>query len=107
MPPTIIAIVQLRCDQLERSAAAHDHSSGLHHLREDQSRFTRGDDQNVSQYCELGEIACFRMTDTYGGIPLHEHQCHRLADYVAGTHNDHILALDLDSLVLKELDDPS
>jgi hypothetical protein len=40
-----------------------------------------------------------------GRFSLHQHQCHRLADDIAGADHDHILAFDLDSFMVQEFDD--
>ena len=64
-----------------------------------------GDHQNVGEDGELCEVARLGMADAHGGVTLHQHQRHRLADDVAGADHDDILAFDLDAFVLQQLDD--
>ena len=65
----------------------------------------RGDHEDVGEDRELGKIARFGVADADGGVALHQHQRHGLADDVARPDNHHIRAFERYSLMLEQFED--
>ncbi|MEJ0006430.1 MAG: hypothetical protein WDM77_08725 [Steroidobacteraceae bacterium] len=61
----------------------HDRARA-HHLRHDQAGNAGRHHQDVGQHRELTQIAGLLVADAHRRLLLHEHECHRLADDIAG-----------------------
>jgi hypothetical protein len=77
--------------------------AGADHLRHDEPRRARGNDEDIGEDRVLREVARLRVTDRNRRLALHQHQGHRLADNVAGADDGDILAFELDAFMLKNL----
>ncbi len=92
---------QAAADEID--ADIDDDGAGAHHGGDDQIGRTRRDDQDIGQDRVLREVARLGVADRDGRLALHQHERERLADDVARADDGHVLAFELDALVLEDL----
>lgn len=81
-------------------ANVDDHCTGLHHLRNDQSRLTNGGYQNISLMSNPSEVFRVRMTDCHGSVSMLKHKGHGDSDNIGATDNHSPLALKITTVFM-------